>query len=132
MFKSISVRDYMVKNIITIKPDIDVLYAVSVLLKNNISGAPVVDDDDNLLGILSEKDCLRIALESGYNEGRGGKVSDYMSKTVTTINADYSIIDAAKAFLDTPFKRFPVVENGELVGQISRRDVLRAIDGMMT
>jgi predicted transcriptional regulator len=121
----------MAANLITLSPEMEVMQAISILLKNRISGAPVLDSMDNMVGILSEKDCLGVALETGYNEGRGGKVSDYMSDNVATVNADDSIIDIAKMFIETPYKRFPVIDDNRLVGQISRRDALKAIDTLL-
>lgn len=131
MLVSAKVKDYMAANLITLSPQMEVMQAISILLKNRISGAPVIDDMDNMVGILSEKDCLQVALESGYHEGRGGKVSDYMSNKVATVNADDSIIEIAKMFIDTPYKRFPVIDDNRLVGQISRRDALKAIDTLL-
>jgi len=125
------VKDFMAANLITLSPEMEVMQAISILLKNRISGAPVIDTMDNMVGILSEKDCLKVALEAGYNEGRGGKVSDYMSNKVATVNAEDSIIDIAKMFIETPFKRFPVIDDNRLVGQISRRDALKAIDTLL-
>ncbi len=131
MLVSAKVRDFMAASLITLSPDMEIMQAISILLKNRISGAPVQDSMDNLVGILSEKDCLKVALEAGYNDSRGGKVSDYMTKNVTTVNADDSIIDIAKMFVETPLKRLPVIEDNRLVGQISRRDALKAIDTLL-
>ena len=81
--------------------------------------------------MLSEKDCLRVALNAGYNQEAAGRVADYMSTNVITVDADASIIDVAKMFLESPYKRYPVVdEDNRLVGQISRSDVLKAIDAV--
>ena len=126
--KSCLVKDYMAKTLVTFKPDTDVLDAVHVLVHNRIAGAPVVDDAGNLLGMLSELDCMKIALHAGYHGDWGGPVSDYMSDGVVTVDADMSIIDLAEEFVQTTFRRFPVVENNRLIGQISRRDVLRALE----
>lgn len=129
MLHKISVNEYMSSNVVTFSPTDDVLEAIHILVEKRISGAPVLDGAGNIVGMLSEKDCLKVALEAGYNEGMGGKVSDYMTKNVETIDADSSIMEAAKAFIDHPFKRYPVVDEEErLVGQISRADVLRAIE----
>ena len=122
----------MAASLITLSPEMEVMQAISILLKNRISGAPVIDSMDNMVGILSEKDCLKVALEAGYNEGRGGNVSEYMSNSVATVNADDSIFDIAKMFIETPYKRFPVIDDNRLVGQISRRDALKAIDTLLT
>lgn len=129
MLHSISVKEYMSANVVTFSPNDDVLEAIHTLVERRISGSPVLDGAGNIVGMLSEKDCMKVALEAGYNEGMGGKVADYMTKNVETIDADSSIMEVAKAFIDTPYKRFPVVDEEErLVGQISRADVLRAIE----
>jgi CBS domain-containing protein len=126
--KSVLVKDYMTRSMVTFKPDIDVLDAVSLLVKHRIAGAPVVDAEGNLIGMLSELDCLKIALHAGYHGDWGGPVSDYMTAGVKTVDAEMSIVDLAQVFLDTRFRRFPVMQRNRLVGQISRRDVLRALE----
>jgi len=126
--KSVVVKDYMARTLVTFKPETDVLDAVHELVKHRIAGAPVVDDAGNLLGMLSELDCLRIALHAGYHGDWGGPVSEFMSDGVETVDGEMSIIDLAQVFLDTKFRRFPVVERNRLIGQISRRDVLRALE----
>ncbi len=99
-----------------------------VLVTHRIAGAPVVDDEGNLLGMLSEFDCMKVALDAGYHGTWGGPVRDYMSKGVQTVDADMSIVDLAQVFIDAKFRRFPVMHGTRLVGQISRRDVLRALE----
>lgn len=126
--KSVVVKDYMARTLVTFKPETEVLDAVHVLVKHRIAGAPVVDDSGNLVGMLSELDCLKVALHAGYHGNWGGPVSDYMSDGVQTVDGEMSIIDLAQTFLDTKFRRFPVVERNRLIGQISRRDVLRALE----
>lgn len=126
--KSCLVKDYMARTLVTFKPDTPVLDAVHVLVKNRIAGAPVVDDEGNLLGMLSELDCLKVALQAGYHGDYGGPVRDYMSEGVKTVNLEMSIVDLAQVFIDQPYRRFPVTDNNRLVGQISRRDVLRALE----
>jgi CBS domain-containing protein len=71
---------------------------------------------------------MKVALNAGYFSDRGGPVADFMSTHVDTVDADMSIIDLAQKFLDSDFRRFPVIEDNRLVGQISRRDVLRALE----
>jgi len=126
--KSALVRDYMAGRLVTFKPDMDVLDALHELVKYRIAGAPVVDDHGVLIGMLSELDCLKIALNAGYYGDSGGPVSEYMTPDVETIDAEMSIIDLAQKFLQCGFRRFPVLRNNRLVGQISRRDVLRALN----
>lgn len=129
-FQSITVKDYMATNLVTLKPDMDVLDAIHLLLRNHISGAPVVDNLGNIVGILSEKDCIKTALTGGYHQQRGGKVAEYMTPNVKTIDVSTSMVDLARMFLDDPYRRYPVIDDNRLVGQISRRDVLRALEAL--
>ncbi|MGB1558415.1 MAG: CBS domain-containing protein [Oceanococcaceae bacterium] len=123
----ITAKDYMAANLVTFKPDQDVMSAIHQLLENGISGAPVLDNTGNIVGLLSEKDCLKVAMSAGYHNQYSGNVADFMTTSVITVEADTSIVEVAKMFLNTPYKRFPVVQENRLIGQISRRDVLRAI-----
>jgi CBS domain-containing protein len=127
MFQSIRVRDYMARDLITLTPETEVLHAIHLLAENNISGAPVVDEDGRLVGMLSERDFMRVVLEAGYYKSYGGRVDRYMTKNVVTIDPDESIMELAKRFMEIPYRRYPVMENDRLIGQISRRDVIRAL-----
>ncbi len=128
--RSCIVRDYMTPHPVTFKTDTDVLDAVHALVEHRIAGAPVVNDHGEVVGMLSEFDCMRVALASGYYGDAGGPVSEYMSPSVETVDADMSIVDLAEKFLNTKFRRFPVMTENRLVGQISRRDVLRALESI--
>lgn len=127
MLKSIKVRDYMTTKLITFRPDVDLFEAIETLKNNRISGAPVVDGNGQMVGILSEGDCLTAIIKDIYYEEAGGKVSDYMSTEIATIGPEDDIVDIAVKFQKQKRKRFPVLEDGELVGQLSQRDVLRAV-----
>ena len=126
--KPILVKDYMTKTLVTFKRDTNILDAIHTLVEYRIAGAPVVDDAGNLIGMLSELDCLKVALQAGYYGDYGGPVSDFMTGDVMTVNAEMSIVDLAQRFLDSRYRRFPVTDRNRLVGQISRRDVLRALE----
>ncbi len=128
----IPITKYMTTKLITFTPEIDIRDATRALLKNNISGAPVVDKDGKLIGILSERDCIQLILDGDYNQvpTGSGTVGDYMSTNLKTIDADKTVLDAAYEFVNTPYRRFPVLDEGRLVGQISRRDILKAIDNI--
>ena len=125
--KSALVKDYMTGRLVTFSPDTDVLDAIHELVMHGISGAPVVDDYGSLVGILSELDCMKIALTAGYHGDMGGPVSEYMTSATETVDASMSIIDLAQQFLDSGYRRYPVMQDNRLVGQISRRDILRAL-----
>jgi CBS domain-containing protein len=125
--KSCLVRDYMTGQVVSFKPDTDVMDAIHVLVERRIAGAPVVDDKGDLVGMLSELDCMKVALNAGYYGDWGGPVADFMSTTVESVDAEMNIVDLAQKFLDSGYRRFPVLRNNRLVGQISRRDALRAL-----
>ncbi len=125
-----SVTKYMATRLITFTPETDIREAIDIILKKKISGAPILNAKKELVGMLSEVDCLRILLEAPYNKEpeKMTTVADYMSTTVKTISIEKTILDAAYEFVHSGFKRLPVIDgNGELVGQISRVDVLTAI-----
>lgn len=125
--RSALVKDYMTGKLVTFHPDTDVLDAIHELVSHGIAGAPVTNNRGELVGMLSELDCMKVALHAGYHGHWGGPVSDYMTTDIETVDADMSIIDLAQRFMDTGFRRFPVVKDHRLIGQISRRDVLRAL-----
>lgn len=121
------VADYMARRLITLMPEMDIIKAMGILLDKGISAAPVIDDKGRLIGVLSKKDCLKVAFTASYHHEWGGSVADFMSENVETIEADTDIIAAAKKFLDGPYRVFPVLRDGRLAGMISRHDILKAL-----
>jgi CBS domain-containing protein len=117
----------MAGQVVSFKPDTDVMDAIHELVERRIAGAPVVDDKGDLVGMLSELDCMKVALNAGYYGDWGGPVADFMSTTVESVDAEMNIVDLAQKFMDSGYRRFPVLMNNRLVGQISRRDALRAL-----
>ena len=121
------VRDHMDRNVPTLSPDADIFDAIAFLLENHVTGAPVVEKSGRLVGILTEKDCLRVvALGVDGNPPRGS-VASFMTPNPSTIPPSMDVYYAAGLFLTREFRRFPVVENGKLVGAITRFDILRVI-----
>jgi CBS domain-containing protein len=128
MLKSVLVKDYMTADPLAFHPDMEVLGAIHQLLEHRLSGAPVVDRMGQLVGFLSEKDCLKVALSASYYEERGGQVSQFMTPSVVTIDADSSLTDAVDLFVNRPFHCLPVVRDARLIGQLTRHDALRALE----
>lgn len=122
-----TVSDYMSQTVVSINPDMDIFEAIQILLEKRISGAPVIDKLGNLVGMLSEKDCMNIALDAGYHGLGGGPVSQYMHPGAETVDANASILDVAARFLRQEYRRYVVTLDSRLVGLISRRDVLKAL-----
>jgi len=121
------VRDYMDKSFITFTPDTEVYKAIEIMLDSRITGAAVLDEKERLVGVISEKDCLRTLVHDAYSTLPSGKVAEFMTKDVITIQPDLDIFTVAEKFLEYKFRRLLVVENDRLVGQITRRDLLRVI-----
>ena len=122
-----SVRDIMATNLLTFTPDTKVVAAIKSLVDQKFSGASVVDKNGDLVGILSEMDCMETVIQNLYYGVSGGDVKDFISTNVTTVNPEMGIVDLAQMLQETHFRRLPVVENGKLIGQVSRRDLLKAI-----
>lgn len=130
--RDITVRDYMAANLVTFTPETEIFEAIRQLITQGISGAPVIDNLGNIVGILSEKDCLKMALNAAYYDEMGGKVADFMSRKAVTVDVETSIVEVAEMFLNASYKRYPVLKDNRLVGQISRSDVLKAIEALST
>lgn len=130
MLKSLLVKDYMSGDPLSFMPDMDVLNAIHLLIQHEMTGAPVVDNTGRVIGFLSEKDCLKVALNATYHEERGGLVREFMSPNPITLEPASSLMDAAEMFVSSPIRCYPVVQEGKLVGQLSRRNVLTALENL--
>ena len=126
--EQIKVSDYMTRNLIVFNPKQSVLEVMDQLIKHRISGGPVVNENHELVGIISEGDCIKQISESRYyNQPMENiNVEEHMVTNVDTISGDMNIFDAAEKFLQSKRRRFPIIEDGKLVGQISQKDVLKA------
>lgn len=124
------VENHMEKRVYTVRADMDIIEVMEEFVSKKFTGAPVVDDRGNLLGMLSDTDCIAAVLKAGYDPQWRGVVSDFMTIDVETVDAQSSVTDVAERFLKRRFRRFPVVDDNRLVGQISRLEVLKAICGL--
>jgi CBS domain-containing protein len=129
MFRSILLDDFMARELVTTQPDVNVMTVVHRLVTHGYSGMPVVDAQGALVGMISEHDCLRAILSGTYQGDLGViLVGDVMQTQVDRIEIGASVVDAAARMIALGRRRLPVVDrNGALVGQVSRRDLLRAV-----
>jgi len=119
---------FMSRSFVTLKPDLDIYEAMDTLLKHRISGAMVVDDFGTLVGIVTEKDCLKLVASDSYDQSQhGGPVANYMTRRLVTIHANTGLAQVAQIFLKHPYKKLPVMKQSRLVGVVRRSDVLEAI-----
>ena len=125
--RSVLVKDHMTKNVATLRPDMEISHAAQYLIAHNISGAPVLDKHGRLVGILTERDCMKVAMQGGYHGLPAGLVEEYMSRDPESVSPEQSVLTLAEKFINGRYHRYPVMDSGRLVGIISRRDVMRAL-----
>lgn len=120
-------RQLMEKVPTTFPPGMSLVEAIETLAEMHIAAAPVVDDDKCFLGMLTDKDCLRIVSVSAFHRPRGGRVADFLSPVSQAVEIDMDLFRIAELFLTTQFTVLPVLERGRLVGCINREGLLNGI-----
>ncbi len=125
--RSIKVKDCMTAQVITISPDISVIEAIRVLLQHDITVVPVVDNSGQVLGILSESDCLQGTLVESYFSQGGRQVRDCMNTKVKTVSPGDDIISVYQQFMSQKADRIPVMNSGAVVGMLSPKDLMAAV-----
>ncbi len=120
-------RDCMSGFFTTLRADTDIYEAIDLLQRKGASGAPVIDNTGQLIGLLTEKDCLRVLSNDAYATLARGTAREYMSEVKFSVSIDDDLWRVAEMFLQTNFSVLPVMEQGKLVGRISRQDMLRGI-----
>ena len=122
------VKDIMTTNLVLFTVEQSIHEVMNSFIKNKISGGPVVDDRGKLIGVISEADCMKEVSDSRYFNMPilDKSVGHFMTKEVETLTASMTLFDAASRFHETSRRRFPVLDNNKLVGQISRKDIVIA------
>jgi len=122
------IGEYMDAVVPTLSPETQILKAVDFLLRHRVTGAPVVDSDGTLVGIITETDLLKLVTEGIHGQPPiEATVAEYMTHDVVTVPPTVDIYYVAGLFLNNKFRRFPVVEDGKIVGAITRFDLLRVV-----
>lgn len=125
--RSILIKDFMDRNPHAINHNTPVRNVVVMLVKEQISGAPVVDEENNLVGFVSEQDCMQEILNDSFYCDESPSVRTVMSQSVATVSPEASIVEIAESMGKNTPKNYPVEENGKLIGLISRRLILKAL-----
>lgn len=121
----IKTKDVMTSQVITVKTDTPIIDAVELMVEHSISGMPVVDATNTLVGVITEKDVLK--LHRATDRASGQKVEDFMTTPAVFFETDESMDDVCDCLIENEFKRVPVAENGKVVGVISRLDAIKHI-----
>lgn len=124
---SLFVRDYMSSRFGTVQQDQDVREALQLLTEKDFYGAAVLDQLGNLVGIISVTDGIDFALKTGFDPNWRGTVGDLMATDVRTVEANDNIMDIAERFMNSRYRRYPVLDDNRVVGLITRLDVLKAM-----
>lgn len=125
----LKVKDFMKRKLVCFNPDQSIEEVMNTLLQKKISGGPVVDKEGRLVGVISEGDCLKQLVRGKYLNmpQLSVTVSECMTSDIQTVDAEIDIFQAAQMFLEKRLRRFPVIEQGKFVGQISQKDILIAV-----
>jgi predicted transcriptional regulator len=132
MYNNIKAKDIMTRKLIVLKTDDNIYQGLHALLSNQISGAPVVNEQGVFVGVFNEKSCMNVVVDDQYHGVSNTHVSDYMFQNVKTITPETSLIEIAMTFRNEPLRRLPVLVDDRLVGLVSRRDVLRAVESTLS
>ena len=128
MLQNVSVKDYMSTNVMVLTPSTPVTEAIMKLVTNRITSAPALDNHGKVVGIFSEQEGMKVALEIAYNQDlNGGLVSDFMSTKIQALEANSGIVELAGKLAESEQRSYLVMDDVDLVGIISRHDVLRAV-----
>ncbi len=119
--------DFMSRAFVRVEPGMEIHEAIDLLLSRPISGAAVIEGDDILVGFLTDKDCLRVLSNEAWGPFAGGTVKDYMSPIKMSLTPRMDIFAVAHQFLNTQFSALPVVEEGRIIGVLSRRNAVWAV-----
>jgi CBS domain-containing protein len=118
-------KDIMTKDVICIHKDTPIFQAIDLMVMNNITGIPVVEEDLSLVGILSEQDVLR--LFHTYEDEKDRTVNDFMTQPAIHFEENEYVLDICYCLRDNAIRRVPVTSDGKVVGVISRSDILKCI-----
>ncbi len=126
-YRNMTARDIMIKKVITLRPHVQAMDAIKVMLKHKIAGVPVVDSLGQYVGVFTEKSSLSVLIGVEYESNPTTEIGHYVDREAETIDEETDLLTIVNIFLKKPYRRLPVLRNGvELVGLVCRRDVLRA------
>ena len=124
-------RDIMTKSVIKVTADQDLFDVIGLLVKHKISGAPVVDKSDRYIGVFSERSSISLLLDAAERGTPTTRIEGFVDTAAQTVTPDTGLWTIAQIFMSSHYRRLPVLENGRVIGLISRRDVLKAAHDLL-
>jgi len=114
----------MSRNVVSVRRNTPLSEVIELLVAEDITGVPVVNEDGTLAGIVTEKDIMSLLVEMRY---ASGTAEQYMTQDVVAFDVEDDIIAICERLVNSPFRRVPILSEGRLVGIISRHDIIRYI-----
>jgi CBS domain-containing protein len=127
---TIKARDFMTTDVVVFRTTQTLSEAIDVMVGRKLSGAPVLDEQGKVVGVLSEFDCMKVMVASSFHqEGMPGMraISELMSRKLHFVDPDADLYTISHLFITHRIRRVPVLDHGALVGLVSRRDIVRAM-----
>lgn len=123
----VSVADCMLKSVVTFTEDMSLVEAMKIMIRHKVSGGPVINENHEVVGIISEGDCVKQISDSRYYNMPMSdiKVGTKMSRNVETVSPTENVFDVANKFLHLKRRRFPVISEGKLVGLVSQKIMMK-------
>jgi len=116
------IKHIMTSEVVTVRADTPISEVTELLMKNNITGLPVVDEDMTLVGVITEKDVLKVFYSSGHVTNRVAR--DFMTSPAVHFDQEQDVRSVCDCLMKNFFRRVPVTSGGRVVGIVSRHDVL--------
>ncbi|MBP8130103.1 MAG: CBS domain-containing protein [Candidatus Hydrogenedentes bacterium] len=120
----LTAREVMATNLVTVAENTPIQTAMRLIVENDITGLPVVDEEQKLVGVVSEKDMLKVLYQPHLGDAL---VMDIMSTDLVTFDEDADLIDIAESMIEGHFRRVPILRDGRIVGLITRRDIIKFV-----
>ena len=111
----------------TVSPEQDVLHAIRTMVERRLQAVPVVDNRGNVVGVLADRDCMKVVFRAAYHQEWGGPVREFMDAKAMSIEAGTPLVEVPEFITQHPHALYPVVKNNRLIGQVTRRDIMKAL-----
>lgn len=121
------VEKIMSAAVVTVSPNEEVLHAIRTMVERRLQAVPVVDNRGNVVGVLADRDCMKVVFRAAYHQDWGGPVREFMDAKAMSIEAGTPLVEIPEFVMSHPHALYPVVKNNRLIGQVTRRDIMKTL-----